>query len=285
MTESLALSGLPVHRENPSDLISTLRELASFKQKLGLRAVASGHLGTGLPMLLQGIGFYRCWELPVIVSYFRPAPGTRILDVGSLKSILPIYWALRGHRIATLDLDPRVRVQYEYARYLGREDLIADGLQVYVQDAVQTSFPSGSFDLITCISAVEHFPGDGDIQFMQEANRLLSDGGRLFVSFGIGREYQEGHWSWMFCRTYDEEAVGRRIVDPSGMEVEALMYFEGDSMRKFSRRWNRLPRVVRNGVLGWVQRPIFEHLYRREQVAVQDAHYIGIVLRKGGRGK
>jgi SAM-dependent methyltransferase len=202
------------------------------------------------------------------------------LDVGSLKSFLPLYWALRGCQVTVIDIDPRVKLQERYAHYLGRADLLGSGLRVAVQDGTSTDLPSSSFDLITNISAVEHFTGDGDIQFVQEAARLLKGGGRLFLSFGIGPEYREWRWEWLFCRTYNGPTLWRRLVEPSGLEVESTMYFESGRTRQFSRFWYRFPLIVRNGVLGWLQRPIYQFLYRREHATAENANYFGIVLRK-----
>ena len=58
------------------------------------------------------------------------------------------------------------------------------------------------------------------------------------------------------------------------------MYFEAETTRRFSERWFRLPLAVRNGLLGWLQVPIYKRLYRQEQAGVHDAYYFGIVLRK-----
>ena len=127
--------------------------------------------------------------------------------------------------------------------------------------------------------AVEHFVEDGDIEFVQEAARLLRPGGRLFLSFGIG-PYREWRWEWLFCRTYDDQALWERLIAPSGLEVEATMYFEAGLTRRFSERWFKLPLIVRNGLLGWLQQPIFKWLYRRENASARNANYFGIVLCK-----
>ena len=279
MSEIPLLTDYPIYKGDVSEELGLLDELARFKRTLGLKALRAGDLKVGLVSLLQGIGFYRCWELPLVVSYFQPSPGTKVLDVGSLKSILPLYLALRGCDVSVLDIDPQVMLQQKYARYLGRPDLIDNGLTATVQDATRTDYADESFDLITNISAVEHFTGDGDIAFVKEAARLLKENGKLFLSFGIG-PYREWQWEWLFCRTYDDRALWERLVQPSGLEVEATIYFEAQTTRRFSERWFKLPLVVRNGLLGWMQIPIYKRLYRREQADAQDAYYFGIVLRK-----
>jgi SAM-dependent methyltransferase len=284
-TETPSLADYPVYKGNVSEELRLLDELSRFKRKLGWRALMEGDAKVGAVALLQGIGFYRCWELPLVLSYFEPGPSTRILDVGSLKSELPLYWALSGCNVAVIDIDPRVEIQYRYAQYLGRSDLVGNGLSVIVQDATRTGLPAATFDLITNISAVEHFTGDGDIAFVQEAARLLTEGGRLFLSFGIGPEYHEWQWEWLFCRTYDDQALWERIIAPSGLEVEATMYFEADDTRRWSKLWHRLPLTIRNGLLGWTQMLGYRWLYPRDQATAQNAYYIGIVLRKSPAGK
>ncbi|MFC2030210.1 class I SAM-dependent methyltransferase [Chloroflexota bacterium] len=280
MSREPSWADFPVYVGDVDQELRLLDELSRFKRTLGKKAVRSGDVAGGAIVLVQGIGFYRCWELPLVVSYFQPAAGTKILDVGSLKSILPLYWALRGCQMSVIDVDPRVEVQRDYARYVGREDLIDNGLHVIVQDATRTDLEDESFDLITNISAVEHFTGDGDVTFVQEAARLLRPGGRLFLSFGIGPEYREWQWEWLFCRTYDERALWDRIIAPSDLEVESVMFFEAEATRRFSERWYRLPLTIRNGLLGWLQKPVYKRLYRREQATALDAYYFGIVLRK-----
>ena len=255
--------------------------LSHFKVRLGMAALKKGDLLLGLINLLQGINFYRCWELPLVLSYFDFSKGMRVLDVGSYKSIFPLYLAHLGCEVHVVDIDPKVAIQQKYARYSGKEEWLDKRFYVNVQDAAATSFQDGLFDLILNISAVEHFPGDGDIEFVKEANRILKPGGRLFLSFGIGEEYREWRWEWLFCRTYDEEALQKRIIEPSGLEVEAEFYFEDTKTRRFTNWWFRLPLVVRNGLLGRMQKPLYERLYLKDRAKEGDAYYYGLVLRKG----
>jgi len=269
-----------VWRKDVDREFAILGRLSHFKMRLGMAALKKGDLLLGLINLLQGINFYRCWELPLILSYFDFSKGMRVLDVGSYRSIFPLYVAHLGCEVHMVDIDPKVAVQQKYARYLGKEGWLDKRFYVNIQDATATSFEDGFFDLILNISAVEHFPGDGDIDFVKEANRILKPGGRLFLSFGVG-EYREWRWEWLFCRTYDERALRKRIIEPSGLTEEARMYFEGSNTRRFSRRWSCLPRVIRNGVLGWMQVPIYKRLYPRDEASKEGlGYYVGLILRK-----
>lgn len=257
-----------------------LEELSRFKRRLGLLAFKHGDLLLGLRHLLQGINFYRCWEFPLILSYFRLDHTVRLLDVGAYRSVFPWVLASRGCEVHVVDIDPQVSIQKRYERYLRRDGDLEGQVHVAVQDATATSFWDEFFDLILNISAVEHFPGDGDIEFVKEANRILKPGGRLFLSFGIGEEYREWRWEWLFCRTYDEEALEKRIIKPSGLEVEAEFYFEDKKTRRFTNWWFRLPLVIRNGFLGWMQKPLYKRLYLGDRAREGDGYYLGLVLRK-----
>jgi len=255
-------------------------ELSCFKRRLGLQALRDLDLPLASVLLLQGISFYHCWEYPLILSYFDFKEGVSVLDVGSYKSIFPLYLRFRGCEVYVVDIDPRVAIQEKYAHHLRKREWVNDGLYVCTQDATATDYPSGFFDVITAISSVEHFPGDGDTDFAREASRILKPGGRLFLSFGVGK-YREWRWEWLFCRTYDERALRKRIMKPSGLTEEARMYFEGSNTRRFTRHWLRLPRVIRNGVLGWMQVPIYKRLYRKDEASAKGlGYYVGLILRK-----
>lgn len=258
-----------------------LEEVSQFQRRMGLLALKNGNLLLGLRLLLQGVNFYRCWEFPLILSYFHLDHKVRLLDVGAHRSVFPWVMASRGCEVHVIDIDPQVSIQKRYERYLKRDGDLEGQVHVTVQDATATSFKDEFFDLILNISAVEHFPGDGDIEFVKEAIRLLKPGGRLFFSFGIGEEYQEGRWEWLFCRTYDKEALEKRIIEPSGMEVEAEFYFEDKRTRRFTKWWFRLPLVIRNGLLGQMQKPLYGRIYPKDRAREGDAHYLGLVLRKG----
>lgn len=78
---------------------------------------------------------------------------------------------------------------------------------------VAPPFPSGSFDLILCVSTVEHiglpiygqheFP-HGDMLAMRHVRRLLSPGGRLLLTVPFGRA-QANPW----FRVYDRRSLRR----------------------------------------------------------------------------
>jgi SAM-dependent methyltransferase len=92
-----------------------------------------------------------------------------LLDMGSSDSFL---------------LKNAVRKGIEGRKYgidLQRPDVIVEGVTYLVGDLTRTELPDGHLQNITCLSVIEH--GIDFDDFSREAIRLLSPGGRLYVTF------------------------------------------------------------------------------------------------------
>ncbi len=102
------------------------------------------------------------------------------------------------------------------------------------------SLPEGSFDLITCISVIEHIPALGDLAAIEKLWELLAPGGTLLLSVPCARsafeeyldfdEYhlQEGTEAGYFFgqRFYDEPLLAERIFSITGSPVRTEVYGE-----------------------------------------------------------
>jgi SAM-dependent methyltransferase len=101
-----------------------------------------------------------------------PAKGSRVLDLSCGRG----YFLQAAHsvdpslRLTGVDFSP-VAVKTAQARNPFAKVLVAD--------AMRTGLPSGSFDLVTCLGALEHYsdPPKG----LREIHRLLAPKGRAFV--------------------------------------------------------------------------------------------------------
>jgi SAM-dependent methyltransferase len=65
--------------------------------------------------------------------------------------------------------------------------------------ALPTGFPAGSFDLVTCIEAVEHMPEDTLHQLFDECRRLLVPGGALLVTTPNAEDLEQSMVYCPFC--------------------------------------------------------------------------------------
>lgn len=95
------------------------------------------------------------------------------------------------------------------------------------------------YDVITCISAIEHFAGDADLKFVEAAAPLLADGGLMIITapFTLAPEterryrrenYYSGHGEMQadgdfYMRFYSRDAIDE-LVARSGLEVEGRLF-------------------------------------------------------------
>ncbi len=140
----------------------------------------------------------RTVEEPWAVSKVRP--GERVLDVGSATS-----------RYLT-ELPPGCRV---YAIDL-RATPAQRGIGIARGDVLRAPFRPGAFDVITCISTVEHagldvygqYPNEfGDELMMRHLRLLLRPGGRLLLTAPYGRRNVN---AWL--RVYDRASFRRLLA-------------------------------------------------------------------------
>ena len=77
------------------------------------------------------------------------------------------------------------------------------------------------------------------------------------IPYGSFEEERQRHVSY-FQRVYNEESVYKRLIEPSGLEVEQIEYF-GETKYNFTKYWQKIPALFRIPFL-WA-RPIFSKLF------------------------
>ena len=161
----------------------------------------------------------RVIEIPWVLS--RYAGEARVLDIGS-SFALPFYLdelrALAIPELHGVDLAPRT----------------INGMRMTRADVRAMPFADGYFDLVLCVSTIEHigFVNDiygvdapkeshGDIAALREMRRVLAPNGRVLVTVPFGAVQDHG---WF--QQYDE-AGWRALVDGAAMrenESECFAY-------------------------------------------------------------
>ena len=158
----------------------------------------------------------------------RQVVGERlqILDVGGCESLLPVWFARRGHAVTVYDMRDYREHHPNLTRIQG--------------DFVANALPAGSFDYVVMVSTIEHvgfgsygapIHEDGDLKAMAQVKRVLKPSGRLVVTLPfVSREHHvPGYERW-----YDLARVQRMF---EGMHVLAEEYHIPEK-----RVWGRVVR-------------------------------------------
>ncbi|MGI0149960.1 MAG: class I SAM-dependent methyltransferase [Thermoplasmata archaeon] len=124
----------------------------------------------------------RVVEIPFVLRSLRLPPGSRVLDVGSRWSVLPLHLVALGYRAVAVDLDEVL---------LGRS-----GPDLVKADLRAPPFRPDSFDAAVMVSTLEHVgigwydartDIDDDLRMMRELRTLVKPGGRLLITVPFGR--------------------------------------------------------------------------------------------------
>lgn len=140
----------------------------------------------------------RIIENPIIIRNL-PSKVSKILDVGSRYSHIPLEMASLGHEVYAFDIE----------NYLFKHKK----LKFVKGDIRNTEFKDDFFDVVTIISTLEHVgmgetsygdleEKDGDITAMQEIWRILKPGGVILLTVPFGK-----HKFLPFLRVYDKDRI------------------------------------------------------------------------------
>jgi len=164
----------------------------------------------------------RVVEIPWVISRYRGE--RRVLDIGPAFAH-PVY----TQRLSALGIPELHGVDLSARRIAG--------MRLSRADVRAMPYPEDYFDLILCVSAIEHVGLDntrygledgsaagGDVAALREMRRVLAPGGRILITVPFGRREVQ---SWF--RQYDL-AEWRALIQGGGfVETELATYGHGDS--------------------------------------------------------
>ncbi len=216
-----------------------------------LKQLAAHHRRLGLKYRLKGLPYERCAELSWAIDYVssRLSEPLRYLDIGTGESPLPTYLsAYSAWDITCLDKCPWVRNQYRFLRQIKRRNEPGKPFRVIEKDLLNAGLPEESFDIITCISVIEHFEGHSDAAAIAQMSRLLRPGGMLLVTTPVNEPFfaefyldksvygDEFRGSPVYYqRHYDVKSIAERLVQPSNLTEKQRVYFGDYGFQCFER--------------------------------------------------
>lgn len=192
--------------------------------------------------------------------------GRLILDIGSSRSLLPLYLARSGAKVWASDITSAVNVmQSRMARTAGLYHLITEkSLNTGVQDARSLVFGEDTFDFVIACSILEHIPREGDISAIMEMSRVLKRGGVLIVTVPYGPRYREAKApfdSEDVHRLYDDKQIRIRLEKPSGLSLFRLDFIGVKRPHWFDLFYSPSKTRLTRAILGWLNLLIPESIF------------------------
>jgi ubiquinone/menaquinone biosynthesis C-methylase UbiE len=178
-----------------------------------LAQVTDASFAAGL--LFHPIGYWESAELPLLVREFRPAPGERILDVGSPK-LLALYLAEKcGARVEAAD--ERADRIVKFARLGHLRKVPDERLRLEVAAGERLPYEDNSFAKAYCMGRIDPQNAGAGSRLLREIRRVLIAGGRCCVSvpFALGGSPDMSDFS--------EESIRSSLVRETGFVVDKII--------------------------------------------------------------
>ena len=188
-----------------------------------------------------------------VLDLAEPRARPRLLDVACGAGAFLCRAADRGFEVVGIDVSPTA---IELARRRLPE------AELHVGDAEQLPFSDSSFDLVTCLGSLEHFPsperGAAEIaRVMRADGQALVFVPNLFflghVWFGLRRGTQPSEGGQDFSETFRTSEGWRSLLEGAGLVVERWhpwnkIHASEKVSRTTMRLWNAVsPFVPRHG--------------------------------------
>ena len=184
-----------------------------------------------------------------VLGLAQPRPGERLLDVACGAGGFMQRAADRGLEVVGLDVSPTA-IELARARLPEAE--------LHVGDAEQLRFPDSSFDVVTCLGSLEHFPSPE--RGAAELARVVRPSGRAIVFvpnlfflghvwFGLRHGAQPSEGGQDFSETFRTSQGWRSLLESSGLRVEGWhpwnrIHATEKVGRTTMRVWNAVSRLV-----------------------------------------
>jgi len=237
-------------------------------------------------------------------------PETRqdnvVLEVGCGHSILPVLWQSLNLETITLDAN-RDALKWQMRKSKKITNVF---FHVVLADMRYMPFKNEAISRVSCISAIEHIPGDGDIKATSEIGRILKSNGVCIISIPLssrGKSYSKTQWTtgippalqrlFKFClptilckfgvdrtssyyeRFFSNEDARKRIIKGSRCLKEDYITLRSGHIIKFVHR-----KIVPTGVLTLPEYLIAKCLTISKRTKKADAVILKLRKRGSKRG-
>jgi len=178
-------------------------------------------------------------EYPFIFKRLPKNKDTKILDVGCSGSFFPLLLASLGYNTTACDIRP-----YEVLN-----NLSFDNFSFEQKDIIKDNFTAESFDLVTCISVLEHIglKGrygseaniSGDREMVLAIKRILKKEGRALITIPYGK----AEIFPPYLRIYNKKGVDELITGFQVLEREFYCLDDNGDWKKCTAEEGQLKRV------------------------------------------
>lgn len=133
------------------------------------------------PLLGSKFEWLRMWEYSRAIVESKCFGGKKVLDAGGAGTVFSYFLSALGNDVTAIDLNEEfVQGANKTAEEFGMK------LTNEVADITSMPFEDGSFDIVFCVSVIEHIEWLGQGDAIKEISRVLKPEGIAVVTFDYG---------------------------------------------------------------------------------------------------
>ena len=215
-------------------------ELGLYRLSLraGYHLLAARRWKRGLRYLVEPVPYWRSLEFRLVWEHGDFRAGERVLDVGSPKPFSLYLARSVGAVVDSTDIEDYFIDEFSLLRRA--TGVPAERMAIRVEDGRRLSYGDGQFDKVYSVSVIEHIPDDGDSDCARELGRVLAPGGSCLITVPFWptskNVYRKPDFYWsgtsgpeqgglvFFQRRYSAEDLRKRLIEPSGLVAEKILY-------------------------------------------------------------
>ena len=173
----------------------------------------------------------KLWEYGKLLNFIQDFRGLRMLDVGPGDSTFCLFLASRGAQVITIDYPQPFAPDKEGFREKCREN----GVAVNCGTMLNMPYKDGAFDLVICISTIEHLDTDqvwkpiprrdflaASKRALEEIGRVLKKGGYLYLTSDVYEPHRQKTDNWSLSPMYDGIGAAYTFMDIEDVFVSTL---------------------------------------------------------------
>ena len=173
----------------------------------------------------------KAWEYGKLVSFIGDFMGLKALDVGPGDSTFCLFMAKKGADVTTIDYPQPMAPDIESHR----RRCLENNVGVNLGTMLHLPYKDSSFDLVTCISTIEHLDTTADWKSipydrfitntrtaLQEMARVIKYGGYLYLTTDAYEPDLQKTDNWPLGAIYEGIGAAYSIYDIEDVFVDTL---------------------------------------------------------------
>ncbi len=202
---------------------------------------------------------YKHWDYPWVIINSDVKSGMRVLDAGSGRGFLQVFLSKMGCDVFSVDIrnlssklvtriQRILKIKENEQRVMNKINRKYNVNIKFKKESIsRLSFNDSFFDVVFCISVLEHLKKNDVIKSVKEMNRVLKPGGTLALTVDYNLSSSKDKIG------FNEKDIMEYIIEPSGLNLKGKINLDienwNEMLQKINRWFNTKNEAISAGII------------------------------------